>query len=266
MRALPSGEFDVTLFMWGDDGRKLVRELRAFDCAEALDALALVLAVTLDPGADASGDAKRAVIPERADSLPARPVPARGAAAPTPASEPRTSSTTRLSPAFGVLGGLRFGPAPGVLPGVGAFIGLGLTWGVPDSSLLRLAVTRYRRADFQAEGGAAEFELDSARLGLCPFGFDYGRLSAHACFEGELGELEAQGTRTLGAEQHARPWRSLGASASFAARPLRELELSLVGGLEHPLVRDRFEFNPRTFHEVGRLSGRLELGLALRIP
>jgi hypothetical protein len=268
--------------MWGDDGRKLVRELRASNCVEALDALALVLAVTLDPDADSSAterEASRAASPSRGDSRPADEASAPVAAAPARVSEPRTDTAERddqkiaatdqsfrVSPALGLLGGLRFGPAPGVLPGFGAFIGLGVTWGIPDSSLLRLAVTRYRRADFEVEGGAAEFELDAARLGLCPFGFELGPLSAHGCFEAELGELEARGSRTVGAEHHARPWRSVGASASFSARPIAELELSLLGGVEHPLVRDRFQFNPRTFHEVEPLTGRLELGVALRIP
>src|SRR5687767_14604676 len=52
LRVLPNRALRATLVWWSEDGRELVRELRANDCAGALDALALVLAVTLSPDAD----------------------------------------------------------------------------------------------------------------------------------------------------------------------------------------------------------------------
>ena len=104
------------------------------------------------------------------------------------------------------------------------------------------------------------------RLELCPLGFRLGAAGIRACLDGELGELEAVGSGLPDARGAARPWRSVGVSGWAGLWPWPVLELSLSGGLEHPLVRDRFEFNPEVFHEVGPLGGWLSLGVGLSIP
>jgi hypothetical protein len=78
--------------------------------------------------------------------------------------------------------------------------------------------------------------------------------------------LAAGGSSTLSARSVERPWRSLGATLLLAVRPAPFIELELLSGLERPLVRDRFQFLPRIFHEVPLIAARVDLGLGARIP
>lgn len=289
VQKLSATEYRALLSLWSSEGRELVRELRAGNCAEAFDALALVIAVTLDPDADLGSEGQGGSRPSRSSAAPASSDPAseveaetaersegaapdRRAAAPAAPSERPTQKAAAspsgrpLVPSFGVLGALRSGPAPGVMPGLGLFVALDGLPGFPERSLLRLSAARYSRGDFEASGGVAEFELDALRLDVCPLGLGHGPLRLHGCLELELGELEAAGTATIDARKEARPWRSLGAAASLGYSPLPVLELGALAGLEHPLVRDRFEFEPEAFHEVGPLGARVELTLGLRLP
>jgi hypothetical protein len=287
LRAGAGGALRATLVWWSDDGRQLVRELTAPNCADALDALALVLAVTLDPDAELGelpGEAKvspapdgapdstvdrRAAQPEQASApraSQARPANRRETRAGQSDSAPGASSGFRLSVLAGVTAGVRSGAAPGVLPGFGGFVGVELDPALVGSALARLSLNRHSRGGFDAEGGTAMFELDTLRLDLCPISFGPAWLAIYGCVAGELGVLAAQGSQTLDAAARERPWRALAAGALAAVRPLPLVELQLSGAIEHALVRDSFEFNPRIFHEVSAIGGRFELALALSIP
>jgi hypothetical protein len=296
--------FAASLSLWTDDGRELVRRVRPARCADALEALSLVLLVSLDPDADLGETAAPSPAQEPAEtgSPDATASATTSAAQPTPsaparrgkrrdgpdaeaeaeanananalelkreseseAAAPGSGSRSRYRPFAGAFASVRAGTAPGWMPGFGVFAGV-LGPGFPSESALRLSVARHGRSGFEVEGGSAEFELDTVRLELCPLGLRVGPAALHACIQGELGELEASGSGLPDSRSAARPWRSLGGSGWLGVRPWRVLELSLSGGLEHPLVRDRFEFNPEVFHEVGPVCGWLSLGLALSIP
>lgn len=277
-----------SLSLWTEDGRELVRRLRPARCADALDALSLVLLVSLDPDADLTAAAAEPE-PAQTDASSAgsagaeataeRETPAEAPAAPNPVeaveegdgsegereSIPSSGSGLGFRPLVGGLGSLRGGPAPGWMPGFGVFVGL-TGPGFPSESVLRLSFTRHRRSGFEVAGGSAEFELDALRLELCPVGLRAGVVGLQACLQGELGQLEAEGSRTVDARAVGRPWRSLGVSGWVGVRPWPVLELSFAGGLERPLVRDRFQFNPEVFHEVGAVGGWVSLGVGLSIP
>jgi len=279
-----------SLSLWTDDGRELVRRLRPARCTDALDALSLVLLVSLDPDAEVGAPGLEPAEPNAGTSSPSSPAAeapprpataerrpanteARTAADPAPVDEadedralvPSSGSGWLFRPFGGAFGSVRGGPAPYWMPGFGVFAGLSGP-GFPSESVLRLSFSRHRRSGFEVEGGSAEFELDALRLELCPVGLRVGAVGVHGCLQGELGELEAWGSKTLEPRSAARPWRSVGVSGGAGFRPWRTLELSLSGGLDHPLVRDRFAFNPEVFHEVGSVGGWLSLGLGLSIP
>ena len=285
--------FAASLSLWTGDGRELVRRVRPARCADALEALSLVLLVSLDPDADlgetagpspaqepagtGAPDATASAATSAAPPTPAAPATGKGREAPNAqieadelereraAAAPGSGSRYRYRPLAGAFGSVRAGPAPGWMPGFGVFAGV-LGPGFPSESALRLSVTRHRRSGFEVDAGSAEFELDTLRLELCPLGLRLGAAAFHACLQGELGELEASGSGLPDSRSAARPWRSLGVSGWFGVRPWPVLELSLSGGLERPLVRDRFEFNPEVFHEVGPVCGWLSLGVGLSIP
>jgi hypothetical protein len=298
--------FAASLSLWTDDGRELVRRVRPARCADALEALSLVLLVSLDPDADLGETAAPSPAQEPTETgAPDATAPATPSAAqPTSAAPARKGkrrngqeaeaeaeadakadpdadalelkreseseaaapgSRSRYRPFAGAFASVRGGPAPGWMPGFGVFAGV-LGPGFPSESALRLGVARHGRSGFEVKGGSAEFQLDTVRLELCPLGLRVAPAALHACIQGELGELEARGSGLPDSRSAARPWRSLGVSGWLGVRPWPALELSLSGGLEHPLVRDRFEFNPEVFHEVGPVCGWLSLGLALSIP
>jgi hypothetical protein len=285
--------FAASLSLWTDDGRELVRRVRPARCADALEALSLVLLVSLDPDADLGETAAPTPAQEPAETgAPNAPASAATSAAlPTPAAPARRGkrregpdaqaeadalelkresetaapgSGSRYRPFAGAFASVRGGPAPGWMPGFGVFVGV-LGPGFPSESALRLSVARHGRSGFDVDAGSAEFELDTVRLELCPLGLGLGAAALHACIQGELGELEASGSGLPDSRSAERPWRSLGVSGWLGVRPWPVLELSLSAGLEHPLVRDRFEFNPEVFHEVGPVCGWLSLGVGLSI-
>ncbi|MDQ2645018.1 MAG: hypothetical protein M3020_14470 [Myxococcota bacterium] len=288
LRAAGNELFAATLSLWTDEGRELVRRVRPARCPDALEALSLVLAVSLDPDAEL-GEAPAptpAAEPEGSTTTEAAPsasasasaAPSGASAKPQPRPEPAelegreresepepSGNGARYRPFAGVFGSVRGGPAPGFMPGFGVFAGV-LGPGFPSEFAVRLGVSRHRRSGFRVEQGAAEFELDAVRLELCPIGLRLGLAFFHACLDGELGELEATGSGLPDSRAASRPWRALGGSGWAGLRPWPVLELSLGGGLEHPLVRDRFAFNPEVFHEVGPVGGWLSLGLGLAIP
>jgi hypothetical protein len=296
--------FAASLSLWTDDGRELVRRVRPARCADALEALSLVLLVSLDPDADlgetSAPTPAQEQVPAETGAPDAPASAATRAAGPTPAAPARTrkrregpdaqaeadalelkreseseseseseaaapGSGSRYRPFAGAFASVRGGPAPGWMPGFGVLVGV-LGPGFPSESALRLSVARHGRSGFEVEGGSAEFELDTVRLELCPLGLRLGRAALRACIQGELGELEASGSGLPDSRSAARPWRSLGVSGWLGVHPWPVLDLSLSGGLEHPLVRDRFEFNPEVFHEVGPVCGWLSLGAGLSIP
>jgi hypothetical protein len=298
LRAASNELFAASLSLWTDDGRELVRRVRPARCADALEALSLVLLVSLDPDADLGETAAPTPAQEPAETgAPDSPASAATSAAlPTPAAPARRGkrregpdaqaeadalelkreseseseaaapgSGSRYRPFAGAFASVRGGPGPGWMPGFGVFVGV-LGPGFPSESALRLSVARHGRSGFEVEAGRAEFELDTVRLELCPLGLGFGAAALHACIQGELGELEARGSGLPDSRSAARPWRSLGVSGWLGVRPWPVLELSLSAGLEHPLVRDRFEFNPEVFHEVGPVCGWLSLGVGLSIP
>ena len=297
------GGVRATLAWRTEGGRELVRELHAPNCQDALDALAVVLAVALDPDAELGIDPVLEASPDQGMKSVA-PLPATGgsarvdeasksdeskperrgakvdggaaeAAAPDndeaadpgslPSDEPG-ADRLRLSPFAGLAGGLRSGPSPMLLPGLGFFVGFGLNWGLPDAGLARLGWSRHRRNELEVDGGTAAFELDTLRLDVCPLGLFTGAFAWYGCFGAELGVLEAEGETNASTRSRERPWRSIGGALLVALHPHPRLEIQWLAAIERPLVRDRFEFRPRTFHEVSTLAARFELAAGIRIP
>src|SRR5688572_15268744 len=180
--------FAASLSLWTDDGRELVRRVRPARCADALEALSLVLLVSLDPDAELGEPAATSPAPDPAEAGAPEPTAtgaATSAAPPSSAapastgkrreapdaeaeqadgdseSEPEASgsgSRYRYRPFAGAFGSVRGGPAPGWMPGFGLVAGV-IGPGFPSESALRLSVTRHFRSGFAVEAGSAEFEL-----------------------------------------------------------------------------------------------------------
>lgn len=262
-RTLVSAELHVT---W-PDGRTSLRRLNAPSCVEAIDALALLITLTLDPSAAltpadvAEGPVVPEALPATARESPGpEPEPA-PEAEPSPTSEPFALSHA----AFGLAARGLLGVAPHAMPGLGAsvlvaFEGQGL-W----TPLLQVRVAHAWARAIEA-AGTADFQLDSAELVACVVGLRSAAAAGRACITGAVGRLRASGSETYDPNNHARLWLSAGGELLLSAELFGPLQLQAGAGLTMPLRRDRFAFAPRVFHRVAAVVPYGHLGLAVRFP
>jgi hypothetical protein len=258
------------------DGRRSERSLSAPNCVEAADALALLIALTLDP---ASARARPSPAPQSAPpaadppGTQARdPAPASRAAPPLPADEPAPEEVMADAGPFafshfalGLAAQGSLGPAPRVMPGA-AFIahvawrGAGL-W----TPLLQVRVAR-SWLGVERAAGRGDFELDAAHAAACVIGLRGEALAGRACASGAIGSLRARGSDTYDPKAHARLWLSAGAELLLTAELIGPLEAQLGAGFSVPFYRHRFAFAPAVFHRVAPIAGYGHLGLLLRFP
>lgn len=294
------GAIAAELVVTHSSGKRSVRRLTAPSCSEAVDALALVIAITLDPasvtqGAGGSADSgsasgegpegspgsdgspgsagetgSRATEPKTKTSEPAKP------ASSTPAEEqpPDAGAAQSREPggetvfhwrAGAALRAL-LGPAPELMPGLALAIGASWDRAGLWSPALRLAAAHYWVHGVAETDGDADFEIDSGILDACPVRVGSDSLALRPCANLELGRLFAAGKHTFAPQSHSRPFAVLGGSLWFETLLLTRLEASLALSAGKTLVMDDFAFSPTTFHRVSPFTFGVTLGVALRFP
>lgn len=229
-----------------EGGEELSREVEAGDCEAAVEALAFISAVALDPGAEEPLEVRQLV-----DEPPSAPPP--------PVEEPTTREWF-----VGVMGELDFGVAPGPLYGGGLFLSTSLSRGGfwAPGALLR---ARYGRSAAQQEAlGQATFELFALSGAFCPsqLGGAEAHLSLCALVEG--GALRAVGSEIFAPQTSLRAWVSAGPWLSAAYNFWGKISLVGQGGVAFPVIRDAFQFDDQVFHRVSPVVGSASLGLALK--
>lgn len=276
-------------------GTTIERELQAKNCGELMDAVALIVVVTLDP---------LGTTPEATELDPnpeATPNPSPTTAATTPAattSEPRAGGTTPptnppewrddIAPpdfespikfssfvpdSWGVRSAARahHGPAPRWM--LGPELGIEFEWNPRDvvSTKLALSVSRAWSGGSREVGGVAAFTLDRIALELCPLRLGGQRWDVRPCIDGAAGRFLSSGSDTISPRSEARPWGTLGASARLSGRPLEWLEPWGSAGIAAALVRDRFQFDDGddgtpAFHGVPAEILSFAAGLTVKFP
>jgi len=257
------GRAAAELVIRDPEGRESSRELVGRDCDEIVEALGLIVALTVDAGArtDPVSELSPAVdMPSEATARNAAQV--RGE---TQGAEP--IPTARWTYGGGVHGIALFGIAPGVLPGVVGFIDAaraGDAWWLPAS---RLSLRRAQAGGFEAEGGTAAFRLTSVGLELCPTRLPpSASVGIRPCVFSEFGALRATGSNTIEPRSVDHLWIGLGPSARLELVPVSGLILEVRLAAEIPLVRGRFLFAPEVFHEVDSVVAIAALGVTARFP
>lgn len=283
------------------DGQRSERRIKARSCEAAIDALGLLIAMTLDPAAlmesvesapSAPTTGEQAAASERAAASAGRSLPdeaPKSALAPNareatveknrePAGEEHAeveddaehAGSSEPFAAAHVAAGLSAnvvaGPAPRAMPGFGLYARLvfhGVSLWTPAA---QLRASHAWVNGLVEPGGEADFALDRAQLDICPLGVWLASLTAHACMTGEVGRLSASGSRSYAPQTHHLLWTGLGGTL-LVALPLASI-VELYGGFEvaAPLRRDSFSFRPDVFHEVRALSLSGHLGLGVRFP
>lgn len=281
----------VELTVSWPDKRQSRRELAADGCDDATEAVAFLIALTLDPQAAAqpvSGEVANSAAEPSAAGPPAVADTSNAPREATQASEttPATAQTPTPSEApsesepedseaglfefdyvgFGAGATLIGGVAPNLMPGLAvhaivAFRSSGLL-----APALQLTAAHAWVNGLSQSGGAADFQRTTVRVDVCPIALHALVLTARACLSAGAGSLSAQGSDTYVPRTSSRGWFDLGASlrANADLGPVFQVVAGLT--LAFPLRRDSFAFRPDVFHRVSALSWEGQLGLGVRFP
>jgi hypothetical protein len=267
------------------DGRKFARRLEAPSCAAATDALALVVAITLDPSA-ATGEASAAAgATGAATDAAGKGTPTAGATSPAPTPTPEPASepaprdaangtgdaggpplpaTGRLT--AGVAAAAVLGPAPTPMPGIALEAQAALDRASIVSPALVLTLTHVWSGGQMQSGGIAAFTLDLLALDACPFRVALLALEARACAAGSLGRLAAQGSQTYEPGSVTTPFGTVGGTVRLAVLFGSRVELRARFGAGATLWRDAFRFNREVFHQVASVTLVGDVGIGVRFP
>jgi hypothetical protein len=232
-------------------GRETLRELRAESCEELVRALALIVAILIDPHANVTPAPARSGASPATSSGPAAPeVPAGESPRPFFVAGPELALQTAAVPRLAV--------------GTRVFIALGRD-GERWASSLRLGLTRIRSdAASQASLARATFEVDSARLEGGVLRLVWGPLELEPGVLVELGRLRAEGQHPLGPVLREKIWATAGLNVRPWVTLARRLVLGAAAGVHLPLVRYRFAFigeNTLYQNEAVGFDGALTLGV-----
>ena len=256
------------------------RRIVARSCAEAADAVALMIAVTLDPtlkrksatGADtaAGGSAPLdtgttpasppTVTPDQPVKAPEPPVTVESPAPPGPL----PSEPTRRRFGVYVAGETTFGPAPAVMPGIALHGMTALERDGVWAPALFVGLTHAWRSDLSQSNGAASFTLDAATVDICPLRFGGPLFAARPCASALVGRLASTGSDTIEGASAARPFGAAGAALTATFGTTIELYARL--GIGVTLLRDAYELGGTTFYRAGRITTTASLGVGLHWP
>jgi len=275
----------------GAGARPWSRRLLTRSCAEAADALALIIAVTLDPASAFEGGAgngrQTAVRSVAAPTATPTATPSLVAAAAGPADRPPANVERRSAQAEGALDSpspsrpvaahRRLGAevalqtvsglAPRVMPGVAAYVIAGLDRPSPWSPAVILGLSHTWRTGLSEPdwGGTAAFVLDAASLDVCALRLRLWAVEARACGTLLAGRLVASGSDTYLPVRAVRPLLSAGGALVVSAPIGSVLEFGARLGAGWSLVRDSFEFSPNVFHRVAPLAVGASVGVGARL-
>ena len=285
MTTAPSGAVAADITLESPGSKASLRHVLARSCTEAADAVALIIAVTLDPtSADprtnpsspkGNGTASGGTGSKNETAVPvaaATPVvPKSGAHDSNPESpagsesDAQAPSRSRLTFRAQLAAEAFVGVAPGIMPGVALFGVVGVERPSPWAPAFVLGIRHVWRNAIEEPGGNASFTLDAATLDVCPMRFRLSVFEARPCGSALFGLLSARGSDTFnpGAET-ARPFWVVGGSALVSADLVWLLAVSARLSVGANLVRDSFEFDPTTFHTVPAVSAAGSVGIGLR--
>lgn len=249
-----SGRYEATVEIAHPSGRRSRRSVSAQSCELAVDALALVLAITLDPSSISEPPPE--VAPPRAQPPTHRP--------PKPRPEPRVTPATVVLDAGPVAQGL-WGPAPGALPGFGWHVRIAAEPPKLWSPALSLAIEHFERGGFVATGGNAEFGVTGFSVDACPIAAWTGGFTLRPCASASAARIVAVGSNTYVPAEVARALWVLGGSALMALDLGARFSIIAVARVGTPLVRYAYAFDPLVpFHRVSPWTVGAAGGIAYR--
>lgn len=255
--AVAGGGFDATIAMERDGG-VTERAIEAETCERLASALALMIALALDPDLGAAPDPgpeiriAPSIDPEWRDQRP--PIP-----------QPDPEPEIEVAVSMGVAGGVELGLGPEIVPAVRAFGGVRVAPWILELDAVFVAPST---AFAPMPGATAEVWFGFAALrGGAMFAVD--RLAFGGALELELGfgrgspgglRVENQATKLL-------PYSAVRAVALFELRLVGPLGLRARVGLGTPIVVPAFEIRPiGALDRPSALLFTADLGILLVLP
>lgn len=262
------------------DGATSHREVDGASCLEVVDALSLVVALTIDPNAEIAPSAQKEPVAsdmhvETAPPLPVVAKPSVRRSPPARSSPPLLSSPSsrpsRWAARLTLEGILGLGAAPSPTAGLGLDVGVARE----ASAAPRLAAgllgaharVTVEKTLFSAAPPSADTLRALAALSVCPLAAQIGPVRSEMCagVAGGVARFEGQGVANPSAK--TRFWSH--AEAALLARvPLgRVVFFAVRGSLELPFTRDELVFvRPEIFvHRASLMTGNVAAGFGLRL-
>jgi hypothetical protein len=240
------GAFSAELRLLLADGGDLTRRVSGDRCDEVTDALEFVTAVAL--GLEYTPPPPPQPQPPLMPA--ATPLPSPPSVA-SPASSPRRSSHWRFLAA--VEGALVGGVGPPIEPSPRVDLGVvreaadaGAVF-APELSLGGMWATSGTYGVAATERAKVTFA--TAALDVCPVRWALAAgFAVRPCAEADLGALVATGSATnlVGSSSQTRPWVALDGVGQIEWQAGHHFGLELAGGVEVPLLRDKFFFTPES--------------------
>lgn len=248
--------FHASIALLSVDG-SVRRDVDGADCAGVVRAVALIVALALDPDA-------REATPAAPPAVPASPPPPAESTSKTdftPAPPSQEAATFSLG--GGALGGVMGGVAPTLALYEGGYVGLTITNAAAWSYGFRLAAFRSQRSTETSLGGL-EMRLLALRASACPLRRG-AQWFAEVCATFDAGSLRGRGYDAIEPQTQNSFWYGPGLSLGLGTSLFDMVSIGVEFGALAPLARDRFYFAPDlTAHRVPVMAGYVGLGLGLR--
>lgn len=248
------------------DGAEQKRSVTSRSCREVAKALALVVALVLDPDATTSELVEpplEAAPPPVETPAPPRPPPPRRVAPPAPPPAPTSSWHLAIGAELGATGGI----GPAVAPLAGAFVDLALhtprVFAFAPS--FRLGVEGALTASDLAVGNQSYLWL-AAVARACPIHLALpARLRVGPCAGMQIGVHRGATTDVPNPTVHSDLWLAPTAGGSLAWAVTPAVTVELDGFALFPLRRTRFFLAPNTtIYDVPAVAGAVTLGALVR--
>jgi hypothetical protein len=258
----------VELSLTQPTGRRSTRTLKASSCDEALEAAALVAAVSLDPAASAALDPVEENEPPRASTPPPVMEPPRVAKA----APPRAPMPEGRRWSFGVvaLGEAHWAPAPQAMlgPGLVLFGRYEMTPVLAPTLRAKGSLGFWSRRVAVDDTGSVRFALRSLSGELCPVRLGVPVLGVLPCGFWTEGRLRVAGRNFPVTHEYDRPWRAYGGSLIAWYRPVFPVEIQAgiqVGATRYrdtAYLSEPFQY----IHRVGTVYRALSVGAGVGFP
>jgi hypothetical protein len=255
--ALPAGRYALTLNLARGE-RRTQRKVELDSCPEVQDAVALLVAITLDPKAAIRA---REAAPEKTPPEPLRPPPAVTEPAPPRAPDPpREPRRLSIGLTVGAIGDVQ------TLPGLTAGPSLGTELSVERFRVwLEGHYFTPRYAQAASSDVEARVELTAGSAGMA-YVADFGPIGLGPTLAAEFGYLRAVGSRLEDRRVTGTLWAAGLAGVRLDVQLHSRVGLRLGAAVGVPLRRPQLGLFPEPiFYRTSAVTGRIELSMLIRL-